>query len=333
LTPAPGTTVVVDAAPDRLADAIAVGDVAGPADGPGAAPGPAVLARPDTATVRPGQTVTIDPRANDAGGAGDALTVTALTEPIRGDVARTDDGAIRFTAPPGLTEAVRFSYRVADDAGGADAATVTAAVPGAQEPDGAPPGLTALSAEAQVTALYLGIFGRVPDPGGLAFWTDQVTRAAAMGVDAETILANVAESFRVSPEGRAHLPTLDSGAPPAGQVSAFVETLYATAYGRAPEPDAAAHWRDRIADEASDGAPLGGVLVDMLMPGVSADDDDQAALYHRIEVAQTAVARDAFGDGGADSVLADVAAERASVDAALVGTAGASGGVDDLMIG
>jgi hypothetical protein len=332
VTPGPGTTVAIrHTAPEALSDAIAIGGIPARRVEAGANTGPDPTARPDAFTVDAGDTATVVPVANDA--AGDEADITAVTQPIHGTATVLDDGAVRFRAPAGLAGDVQFSYRVATDAGAADTATVTITPADAEADDATLPALPTLAPASQITALYLGVLGRVPDADGLAFWVDQFDRATAMDVPTETVLANIAESFRMSREGRERLPTLDMPASDTAAIDDVVETFHEGAFGGEPSPVEKQHWRGRIAAELEDGAALGETMVDMLTSAHAPEHGDTAALYHRIEVARTVLDMTAPGEPAAGGILADVDADREGVDTTLLGIGANPGDFDDAMIG
>lgn len=68
--------------------------------------------------------VVIDVLGNDTDADGDALTVTAVTQPANGTVTLIG-GVVRFTPAGGFTGATSFDYTISDGNGGTDSATVT----------------------------------------------------------------------------------------------------------------------------------------------------------------------------------------------------------------
>ncbi len=81
-----------------------------------------------------------------------------------------------------------------------------------------------------VERLYLAYFGRLPDAGGLAFWT------ASMG--AGTTLGQVSQQFSLSPEFRDTYGDLDA--------AAFVALVYLNVLDRPAEGEGAAFWTSEI---------------------------------------------------------------------------------------
>ncbi len=87
----------------------------------------APLARADARGVTPGQILSpVRELLNDFDVDGDALAITAFTQPGAGTVVQNTDGTLRYQAPPGITSGTeQFSYTVTDTAGASTTATVT----------------------------------------------------------------------------------------------------------------------------------------------------------------------------------------------------------------
>ena len=64
--------------------------------------------------VSTGQPVTLNPLANDSDPDGDPLRLTALTLPIKGQIAPNADGSVTYTPPMGFTGEDGFTYQVGD---------------------------------------------------------------------------------------------------------------------------------------------------------------------------------------------------------------------------
>ena len=79
----------------------------------------------------PNQTITIDVLANDSDPDGDALSVSAVTQPAHGTVVINTNSTVNYTPASGFTGSDTFSYTVRDSAGATSTATVsiTIAVP------------------------------------------------------------------------------------------------------------------------------------------------------------------------------------------------------------
>jgi hypothetical protein len=91
--------------------------------------------------------------------------------------------------------------------------------------------VASLPLESQVGRLYVAFFGRAPDAGGLAYHVDRRRNG--------TSAHEVADAFAGSPEFTARYGTPDD--------ASFVSLVYATVFGRAPDPEGAAYWKVLLA--------------------------------------------------------------------------------------
>jgi hypothetical protein len=93
----------------------------------------------DAANTSPGTPVAINVLANDSDPDGDALTVSAVTQPANGSAAITGGGQnVTYTPPAGFTGSASFAYTASDGNGGTSTATVTVTVTSPPPPP--PPG-------------------------------------------------------------------------------------------------------------------------------------------------------------------------------------------------
>ena len=83
------------------------------------------VSQPDTASTSSGVPVTIEVVSNDSDVDGDALTITEVTTPTKGDAAINPDGTIQYTPHDGQSGADSFNYTIDDGQGGQATATVT----------------------------------------------------------------------------------------------------------------------------------------------------------------------------------------------------------------
>jgi hypothetical protein len=81
----------------------------------------------DTASTQTGSPVTISVLANDTDADGDALTVSAVTQPANGVVVNNNSN-VQYTPNAGFAGTNTFTYTVSDGRGGTDTATVTVTV-------------------------------------------------------------------------------------------------------------------------------------------------------------------------------------------------------------
>jgi hypothetical protein len=237
---------------------------------------------------------------------GEATAVLRLD--LDGDGARGDDPAVTLTR---LAEA---DVAVAATEDGGTAITLT----------GADMQFTNLSAQDQLSALYLGFLDRAPDTGGLAFWQGELADALAEGRGLRTALNDIAESIRLDTEtgtletGGAIQP---DGTPDEAGVEAFVTEVFQRFFGRDPGAEGLGFWTETIMSRMEEGRNMGDTVVDIAAgaldaAGVDQDGDgtmdttvnDATTLRNRIELAQQFAAQQEDGavDLDAGLTLADL---------------------------
>lgn len=185
----------------------------------------------------------------------------------------------------------------------------------------------------QLSAIYLGYFGRAPDPAGLGFWAADYQSRLAAGQEAGPVLDAIAESFRLSAEARALFPVLDpesaASADPA-EIAAFVEAVYENLFNRPPGPEGRDFWGDLLAQRLQAGGGVGDIVLDIASgardggavdldgDGGAEAVDDATAVANRIAAADDYAARigDRFTPSDARAVIAEVGSDPASLAAA-----------------
>ncbi|MFG6589438.1 DUF4214 domain-containing protein [Sulfitobacter sp. MOLA879] len=170
-----------------------------------------------------------------------------------------------------------------------------------------------------ITALYVGYFDRAPDPAGLQFWIDQIDN----GREFNTIAAD----FAASPEAVALYPYLTT--PDVSSPAAFITSIYANLFGRAPEAEGLEFWTGVL----EDGSVSVADMIEAIIMGARDDADagtfDKSVLDNKVEVGLD-FALEAGNVAGfefdADAKAAAVAAvngvteDQATVDAAKAAT-------------
>ena len=121
----------------------------------GAASGPPTATH-DTATTDEDTPVTIDLLANDHDPDGDALRVTALTDPTVGTLVDHGDGTVTYTPNANANGADTFSYTITDDHFGFDTATVSITVNAVNDIPTASSGTVTISAGTATSFQLLG---------------------------------------------------------------------------------------------------------------------------------------------------------------------------------
>jgi hypothetical protein len=95
----------------------------------------APLAQDDTGQVVAGETLVLDPVANDLDVDGDRLTLTAVADPVHGTAAVTADGQLEYTPDADTSGSHALSYTVADPDGATAQGQVLVDVAAAPSPD------------------------------------------------------------------------------------------------------------------------------------------------------------------------------------------------------
>ena len=113
--------------------------------------------------------------------------------------------------------------------------------------------------KADIVNLYIGYFGRAPDPAGLDYWYGRYGSG-------EMSLLDIANSFAVQPEARTEYtflanPNLQGG------VTDFITAVYQNLFNRAVDDEGMAYW----SAELLGGKPVGRFIVDVISGARGAD--------------------------------------------------------------
>jgi len=88
----------------------------------------APIAGDDTASTTTGSPVTVNVLGNDGDPDGDAISVTAVTDPPHGTAANNGDGTVTYTPDAAFSGSDGFDYTISDGRGGTDTAHVSITV-------------------------------------------------------------------------------------------------------------------------------------------------------------------------------------------------------------
>ncbi len=279
------------------------------------------------------------------GGVEDTATVVAGAGDTAGDVRDALVTAINTLSDVGVTAApaelaaneLLISDDNADD-GGFDLAVLAEAaasnpITALASADGLD--YLGLSSAQQLAGLYVGYYGRAPDPAGLAYWEAERTEGLAAGKGDGQVLDDIAESFRRDGEAQGRYPFLATDAGEAVEpaaVAGFVQDVFANLFNRDASAEGLAFWTGEIESRLDAGIKLGDIIVDIMAGAqddaeVDIDGDgaleivhDARTLANKIQVAQAYVrqmAEDAYSLGEAVDIVGSVTASTDSVDQAL----------------
>ncbi|WP_108398032.1 DUF4214 domain-containing protein [Devosia submarina] len=120
----------------------------------------------------------------------------------------------------------------------------------------------------QITSLYIGYFGRAPDPVGLNYWVGRLNDGFS--------LAEIAESFSVQAESQAKYPYLAN--PNIASPQAFITQVYLNLFNRTPDAEGLAYWTAQL----NNGTDIGDFILDVISGAVN-NPSDQAIIDNKVE--------------------------------------------------
>jgi hypothetical protein len=166
----------------------------------------------------------------------------------------------------------------------------------------------------QITSLYIGYFGRAPDPAGLNYWVGRFNDGFS--------LSDIAESFSVQPEATTKYPYLANQNIASPQ--AFITQVYLNLFNRTPDAAGLAYWTAQLAA----GADVGDFILDVISGATTAPDSTIVANKVSVGVdfalmtaSQPGFTYNAAAAGAAVEVINGVDATAASVTAGKAETA------------
>ena len=108
-----------------------------------------------------------------------------------------------------------------------------------------------------IAGLYVAYFDRAPDPAGLQFWIDQL--------DGGRDFATISQDFAESEEAKEIYPFLATPDLVNNSPAAFVTSIYANLFGRAPDQAGLNFWVDVLGN----GEVAPGDMVEAIMLGAA----------------------------------------------------------------
>lgn len=176
-----------------------------------------------------------------------------------------------------------------------------------------------------ITELYVGYFGRAPDPDGLNYWVGRYTATDGTAMT----LAEIAQSFSVQPETTSTYAYLDfankyPNLPNPTNPDDFITEIYQNLFNRDPDAVGLAYWHDQLVNQGK----LPGQMIVDIISGAQGDDAVIVAnkvavgIYYANQVGALGADWNADTDPGdvsdAHTVLSGVTVDPATVDAGKV---------------
>ncbi|MEW5422202.1 CAP domain-containing protein [Amorphus sp. 3PC139-8] len=191
--------------------------------------------------------------------------------------------------------------------------------------------LLALSISEQTAALYVGYFGRAPDPGGHSFWNDAYQAVLGDNRAPIDIMEDFSEHFRLQPETWDKYDFLNpdnQGAIETGVVRDFIEDVYTNIFNRSPSEVGLGYWSDIIETRLDRDEEVGDIVTQIILgaqDGASVDWDgdgieetvyDASTISNKVTVANyysEETSEDEFSMSEAISIVGSVTSDQQSV--------------------
>lgn len=172
---------------------------------------------------------------------------------------------------------------------------------------------------AQVSQLYVAMFGRAPDGEGLGFWVQQLSNGQSLTSVADTMFAVSA--------ARAYYPSFMTN-------SEMVTSFYTKVLGRTPDAEGLAFWTAKL---NATGATPGSVINQLITAVTTYAGTDAAGVASKALFMNKATVAQTYGESngtvaGATTILGGVTSDTASVaTATALVTAGSNGAVTTVL--
>lgn len=168
-------------------------------------------------------------------------------------------------------------------------------------PEGPDFNLLDLTPAQQISAAYVGYFGRAATPDGLDFWRGEYKDGIDAGKSAARVLDDIAESFRNQEETLGLFPVLDpenAAGATREEIESFVADVFDNLFDRQVSDAGRDFWAGEIQSRLEAGINIGDIIIDIASGarnGVSLDTDgdgteetvnDGATLLNKVEVAE-----------------------------------------------
>ena len=146
------------------------------------------------------------------------------------------------------------------------------------------PDILGMSIPDQISALYVGYYGRAPDAGGLTFWEGEYRDAIEAGDTRTKALKDIAEAFRQADEAKALYPFLSTQtgtSPDAQAIDGFVTSVFENLFQRTPSQAGLDYWSNEITNRIEQGVNMGDLIVNIMsgaQDGASVDHDGDGTM-------------------------------------------------------
>jgi Ca2+-binding RTX toxin-like protein len=184
--------------------------------------------------------------------------------------------------------------------------------------------LSALTAQQQAAAIYIGYYDRAPDPYGMDFWEDAVANPVVPLVDIATYFAAQEETYAVHPF---------FVEPSAAAANAFISELYLNLFNRTPDAAGLNFWSEVLQGSiaGTNAFSVGEIILEIIQGAQNTiEGQDITTLLNKIEVANAWTAQaievgltepNSYGDSeiaqnSAKSIIDNVTSASSTVDAA-----------------
>ncbi len=125
-------------------------------------------------------------------------------------------------------------------------------------------------------AVYIGYFGRAADPGGDAYWLNQLSNNSISEL-------GMAASFSVQPEATALYSFLaNPSTATLLEIDTFIGSVYQDLFNRTPDPGGLACWQNQLEANLGNPQAVGAFILDVIS---GAQGSDQTTIANKVTVA------------------------------------------------
>ncbi len=156
-------------------------------------------------------------------------------------------------------------------------ATIGAWVPSASLSAVTPPSFQLTSNNDITEAVYIGYFGRAGEPGGDAYWLNQLSSGAISS-------SGMAASFAVQPEAIGQYPFLaNPSTATQAQIASFIQSVYQDLFNRAADSSGLAYWQNNLTTNLGNPQAVGAFILNVTS---GAQGTDQMTIANKVTAAE-----------------------------------------------